>query len=369
MKAYSVDMVSYEQLVTALRKEFSMYGDLLQFLTIKPYDLPSEFSASIISVASLFDSLMKLYGNLLESYLALALIRKGYVDKYLQEELAPEEMESFYLDNSNNEHSEPIGFLRFKGDQEEILIHIIYVKPMFWNGSDLGFFLESTLDNFIEEQQKASENELFKKTSQYVIPDPFLYRLFRDKLQKAKEKVESELSGWIFCSADEFIDKYLSDQQSDYKEEFKGIIQFAKKNLEKEFPFLSIAKHLSGISNARNEIKEAIYKSIDLNHNDPSELIRKATKGVEGLLLAIYWKTFNAEPDRIEFNFMLSKLKEVLEEEYGRDIYLDLEFLHRERNFSSHTGHPEPGPYEMMKVIQRSKLFLDLFNKKFGYSD
>jgi hypothetical protein len=369
MKIFKIDTVDYETLSIALRKDFSMYGDLLEFLTIKPYDLPSEFSASIISVAGLFDGLMKLYGNLLESYLGLAMLKKGYIEQFqLDAEFTPEEMESFYLDNSQNEFSEPSGILYFRGEREEIVIHILYEKPMFWNGGNLGFSIESTVEAFIEEQQKYPSYKESKQTIDYVIPDPFLFRLFKDELIKSKSHLEERLPGWEFLSVEQFMDRYLSDEHNDYKEEFREVIKSAKHKLEEEFPFLSISKHLSEISGSRNEIKDSIYRSADLVHNDPEELIRKATKGVEGLLLAIYWKVFKEEPEKAEFNFMLSKLREVLEEEYGTDVYHDLEYLHGERNFSSHTGHPAPDAENTLKVIHRSKLFLDLFDRKFGYN-
>ena len=369
MKIFKMNTVDYETLSNALRKDFSMYGDLLEFLTIKPYDLPSEFSASIISVASLFDGLMKLYGNLLESYLGLAMLKKGYIEQFLLDaEFTPEEMESFYLDNSHNESSELSGILHFRGEQDEIVIHILYEKPIFWSGGNLAFSIENTVEAFIEKQQKDSTFNESKKTIDYVIPDPFLFRLFKDELSKSKSYLEEQLPGWEFLSVEQFLDRYLSDKHNEYKDEFKEVIKFAKHKLEEEFPFLSISKHLSEISSARNEIKESVFRSADLVHNDPEELIRKATKGVEGLILAIYWKIFKEEPEKVEFNFMLSKLREVVEEDYGTDIYHDLEYLHMERNFSSHSGHPAPDADETLKVIHRSKLFLDLFDRKFGYN-
>ena len=373
MKSYVFDTVSLEQLDESLGKEFDVYGDLLKFLTVKPHDLPSKFSASIMTVASLYDTLMKAYGNLLQSYLALALLRKGYIDEFLEEaDLSPEDMKWYYEDAAKTGGGEwaqdSLYFSKAENNSEEIDIRVLRDTPMLSPDGHLSFSVEAAADRLIQGISRNENQGKDGNSGNYIIPDPFLYRIFKEQIHKVENRIGNELPGWEFISVEQFIDRYLSDEQKDYKADHKDLIKFTKAHIEGSFPFLAVSRHLQEISKARKEIQDSTYRSREPDRYEARELIRNATLGVEGLLYAIYWKAFNEEPKEKEFTTLLTKLREIIQDEYGSDMYVDLEYLRDARNRVSHPGHEEPDLTEMLKVVYKSGLFLDLFDSKYGYN-
>ncbi|QRF75302.1 hypothetical protein Thermo_00796 [Thermoplasmatales archaeon] len=301
MKIYSLDTVSLEQLDETLRKEFDVYGDLQKFLTVRPHDLPSKFSASIMSVASLYDNLMRIYENLLQSYLALALLRKGYIDESLEESgLSHEDMVWHYRDaavtGGGEEVQESLDFSKAYDPTDYVSIHLIRDRPMLDPDGHLSFSVEWATDRLIQDISHNTNEGKMQHTASYIIPDPFLFRLFKEKMYETKKRLKSELPGWEFLSVEEFVDRYLSDEQKDYRGEFRDLINSAKRHIEKKFPFLSVSRQLQEISRARKEIQDSVHRSREPDRYETEDIIRKATLGVERLLYAIYWKIFNEEP-------------------------------------------------------------------------
>ncbi|QRF75301.1 hypothetical protein Thermo_00795 [Thermoplasmatales archaeon] len=69
-----------------------------------------------------------------------------------------------------------------------------------------------------------------------------------------------------------------------------------------------------------------------------------------------------------EFAALLNKLRQIIQDEYGNDTYVDLECLRDARNRVSHPGHVEPDALDVVKVVYRADLFLYLFDSKYGYN-
>ena len=168
MNTYEKKPVNYERLVEAVNKDFATYGDMLQYLIIRPYNLPSQYSATIFSVTSLFETLMRYYGNLLASFIGIALLNKGFEYFPLGFIKSHEEVVSYYEYSAISGTSEPSDHLLFssKGESQLISINIVKQRPYLLDGGEVGFSIEEAFDDLIKAEQEYQEWE--KKNGLYI---------------------------------------------------------------------------------------------------------------------------------------------------------------------------------------------------------
>ena len=392
MNIYEKKPVNYERLLEAVNKDFATYGDMLQYLIIRPYNLPSQYSATIFSVTSLFETLMRYYGNLLASFIGIALLNKGFEYFPFGPIKSHEEVVSYYEYLAISGTSEPSDHLLFSSKDESQLISINIVKqrPYLLDGGEVGFSIEEAFDDLIKAEQEYQEwekknglyidDEMEEKLNipedayygsfkEYVIPDPFLFHLFKDEIKQNMKKVNEFFPNWELISAEQFIEQYLAEGKDDYVEYFKGLLNNAKKNIEEKYPFISVSKQHSLLSKSREEILKSVHMAYNLTSESSAEIIRKATLGVEGLLYSLGWKYQGAEPegrDR-EFNPLLTKFKEYLKDDFGEDILNDLLYLNKMRNQVSHPDIYNPNSKDVVKTTRKAELFLYLVDQKYGF--
>lgn len=81
-----------------LKEEYLTYGDIPKFLTIKPGDFPTGISESIFNIAHFYKIILGLTNNMLDSFVNLIMMRKGYVDKDLIDDFPKQDMIQGNLD-------------------------------------------------------------------------------------------------------------------------------------------------------------------------------------------------------------------------------------------------------------------------------
>ena len=188
-------------------------------------------------------------------------------------------------------------------------------------------------------------------------------------MREISEKIRKRLPNWETPKAEEFLANYLSDEFQDYKDEFERCRNDAMRKLEKNYPFIPMAAELSLISKSRKDIQHALHDSESpyINEGDIEDILRRMMIGVEGLMQALNRIILGKEISmRITFSDLLANIKETILEDYGEDTLRDLEYLLELRNSVSHPRESKVGFFDLIKASAKSKMFLDLFDAKFG---
>ena len=67
---------------------------------------------------------------------------------------------------------------------------------------------------------------------------------------------------------------------------------------------------------------------------------------------------------KMRFYDLLCNLKEVIIEEFGKDVYNDLDLIREWRNNVLHPPVTKPDAHITLKIITKAELFHELFHKK-----
>lgn len=362
-----------------LKKEYLTYGDIPEFLTIKPGDFPTGISESIFNIAHFYKIILGLTNNMLDSFVNLIMMRKGYVDKELIDDFPKQDMIQgnldFYMEEvqtlmplNDFERIELIDFVNETDSSSFVRIGILRSWPEPIREDYLMFFSLDRAETLVQEISEYEKKKGTMECPKYLIIDPFLYRSVKEYIHNLKKDIEAIRPDWNVVSAEAFLDDFLDREKHEFKEEFRNSIKLAKKKLENAYPFLSIRSELSRITGGRRDILGALHDSKKeiLTVNDIDNIVRSATRGVEALLLALYRKTFNEETTGLTFGQLLMKLRSFIEDEFGKDIYSELEFIYKMRNQEDHPNYVELDVIDGIKTVERSALFLAIFDKKFG---
>lgn len=364
--------VSETELFDTFKKESVVYGSLLQLLTIKPGHLPQKFSDSILRLADFKRIVTDLSLSMFESFIFLALMKNEFFDEFLLEVSDEEDLirgsEEFYLDqNSITSHEPEIRTFVCRNEPSTIYRICLFKDEPVLNG-DRYFYMslsDSDVDSLIQKLDDMNGKNEGKNYHSFLIIEPTIVRLFKQRVKEVYGKIENRLPEWKTSMAEEFVSDFLRDEFSDYKDYFKRCRDEAIAKLESAYPFIPMVRELSLISSSRNNILNAVHESeaSSPSDRDIANIMRDLTLGIEGLLQASHNMLFGAKKNqRIEFNELLSSLRTDIIDDYGEDVWDDLQYLRKLRNSVSHPGDYKVNINDMSKAAARSRLFLKLFD-------
>ncbi|MHB1811849.1 MAG: hypothetical protein ACYCPR_05480 [Thermoplasmataceae archaeon] len=360
------------ELIEAFKKDSVVYGSLLELLTIKPGDLPQKFSDSILRLADFKGIITDISSSMFDSFIFLALMKKGFFNESLLDDFDEEELirmnEEFYLEQAaTTSHSPEITTFVSRNEPSTLFRICLFKTDPYPLGDEYIYMslADPNVDFLIQKLDDMNGKNEGKNCHSYLIFDPTIVRLFRKRVEEICEKIRNRLPGWETPTAEEFVSNFLSDEFSDYKDYFKGCRDEAIGILESWYPFIPTVRELSFIKKSRDDILQAVHKSEDfsLSDQDIEDIVRRLTVGIEGLLQALANIIFGAKKDqKSEFNDLISSLRGVIIEDYGEDVWNDLQYLHKLRNSVSHPRDYKVNKNDMIKAAARSRMFLTLFD-------
>lgn len=410
--------ISRDLFYQALKKKWTVFGTILESLTVPIGDLPPEFSENVLTLVRFHERIIELPGNMIHSFISLILLKKGYLGDGLKciskadEKTGKEEFVDFIYSNDfelglYNEYDDfrikdatpglqaeaYSSFFHWKDDIMYDYYHntfgrfITFSNPdnrddvvrisILWEWPFAGpdFFHYSFDMNgvqglsrlYMESDSKKTAKKKGKKFSEknYLVVDPILNHFFHPFVEQVKNYFETHSQDWTVLSPEEFLVLFLPSEKEDFLEEYQNHLNKLTSRISRDYPFISIISELSMISRAREEIVDSLHRSEskNLNQREIENTIRAATRGVEGLLLSLYKVTFGIPPPRNHtFGDLITKLHSVIEMEFGEDITSDLNFLNKIRNLENHPNEYLAGENDLIKVVSRSNEFLRLFD-------
>lgn len=70
-----------DEFFQALRKNWMVYGDMLEYLTIPIGDIPSKVSENAFRLVQFYEEVTELSGKMLQSFISLILLENGFITK------------------------------------------------------------------------------------------------------------------------------------------------------------------------------------------------------------------------------------------------------------------------------------------------
>lgn len=133
--------------------------------------------------------------------------------------------------------------------------------------------------------------------------------------------------------------------------------------LKKKWPIIVLATHSKQISEISNLISRATHK-YGLGELHFEDAVKDAGVACEGLLRIIcdIYKP-NILKEKPEFGDLLNILKDLISSEFGDNVYQDLDFIRFWRNKVVHHPIEKPDELTTFQVIERAKIFNELFQK------
>ena len=370
----------------ALEKPSKVYGDILDLFAIKMSDLPSGYSENVIRIYNLYKHLVNFKNNALDDFVYSVLFHAGYreetffevddeeVDDKIKAELAKISAADFNTDPINFEEYEYLlssdvnNFMNLSDPSNSVGVKLFSAWPEV--GEDWAVFPIPELGFYIDSLKRNQGTASGANRTKFLIIDPFLNRLFREKIQTMKKEIEGKLKSWKVLSPEEFLLYFISPEQHDFLDAHQIAINGGKKKLEEKYPFLALRKQLERITKAKRDIQTAVHDSSveGLREEEIENILARVLKGVEGLLLAYYGKDVTDSSRPATFRDILNEHRQELLEAYGNDVFDELIYLNEMRNNVSHPNGLHFDNMQMKKVVGRADLFLKLVEVKFGKS-
>jgi len=330
-----------------------VYGDLLCL-----YSLPVH--ATIEEAESLFRSIRSLDLRILTVYVSYVLARAGFsAAKAVEIDTTEFEdhdwLKHLYLfeHHAEWEGNEWVhGFDNKKNERIGILfVTLLWSdnEPNTGKSSEAGYLL-GLLDEL---------------ACNYVVVHPRLSRKIKKIFMRTKERVKQIRGQDIVLSTGEFVSNFIPDEGKRKIVEANWEVlreKILRGMLQKEWPILVYSIHDQLISDIRERLEKTRLK-FGLGR-DMEESIKDAGIACEGLLQilhSIYPKKFG---EKMEFYDLLCNLKEIIIEEFGQDIYDDLDLIREWRNKVLHPPVTKPDVRTTLKIITKAELFHELFHEK-----
>ena len=368
----------------ALKKPSKVYGDILDLFAIKMSDLPSGYSENVIRIYNLYKHLVNFKNNALDDFVYSVLFHAGYreetffegddeeVDDKIKAELAKISAADLNTAPINFEEDEfllPYDVNNFMNLSDPFYSVNVSLLPVWPEISDKEVLFPVANAEYFIDSLKKSQPASIKETN-FLIIDPILNMLFREKIRTMKKKIEGKFKSWKVLSPEEFLEYFISTEQHDFLDAHQIAINGGKKKLEEKYPFLALRKQLERITKAKRDIQTAVHDSSveGLREEEIENILTRVLKGVEGLLLAYYGKDVTDGSRPTTFRDILNEHRQELLEAYGNDVFDELIYLNEMRNNVSHPNGLHFDNMQMKKVVGRADLFLKLVEVKFGKS-
>jgi hypothetical protein len=172
-----------------------------------------------------------------------------------------------------------------------------------------------------------------------------------------KEKLGED----VVLSPGQFVSRFITD------EERKRIVEANWDNLrdrmlakfQAEWRILIFSLHDKQLSESRDQLRKARLKFE--SGTDYQGSVLDAGIACEGLLKILHSVFPKRLQEKMEFNDYLCDVKQIIIEDYGEDIYKDLDFIREWRNKVAHPPVVVPTSNIALKVLTKTELFQNLF--------
>jgi hypothetical protein len=203
-----------------------------------------------------------------------------------------------------------------------------------------------------------------KSCLNYVVVHPKLARQAKKTFRQTKQKMKQKTGKDLVISTGEFVAKTIPnhDKRAIIEENWDSLRERIIKDLRKKWPILIFAADAQQIAEATELIKKSRAKYETHNYEDA---IKDAGVACESLLQILY-SVHVAEktPEELEFHDLLCALNKVLDEDFGSNIYQDLDFVRMWRNNVVHPRREKPDDLVTLQVVAKVELFNELFKKR-----
>ncbi len=335
-----------------------VYGDLLSLYSLSVH-------ATIADAESLFRAIRSLDDRMLTLYISYILARAGFCAQALATGDFPERLyttkftDQDWLENLILFEHEEEGYrdewtMYFENVENEI-IRILFVT-----------LLRSDIDSITGEGDEATHllKSFDESASNYVIVHPRLSRKAKETFAKTKERMKQIVGHDIVLSTGEFVSKFIPDEgkRKIIDANWETLRERILGNLQEEWSILIYSVHDEQLSDISDRLRKARLKyELGFELEEP---IKDAGISCEGLLQILHSVYPKKHLKKMEFYDLLCNLKDVIVEEFGQDIYKDLDLIREWRNRVLHPPVTKPDAHTTLKIITKAELFHELFHQK-----
>ena len=333
-----------------------VYGDLLRL-----YSLP--IHATIADAASLFRSIRSLDDIVLTVYVSYVLARVGFYAQPLASGDFPERLyttefaDSDWLKNLILFEHEEYKYeweIYFENERNETL-KILFVT-----------LLECDEDPITGKDDEATHLvKLFDKSgSNIVVVHPRLSRKAKQTFMRTKARMTQKIGEDVVLSTGQFVSRFIPNEakRKIVEENWKVLREKILGQLQNEWPILVHSIHDRQLSDIQARLRKARLKYEWGTEFEDS--IKDAAVSCEGLLQVLHSIYPTKINKKMEFNDLLCNLKDVIIEEFGKDIYEDLNLIREWRNNVLHPPVPELDAHITLKILTKAELFHELFHRR-----
>ncbi len=197
-------IIALENVMKHVEKESLIYGDFLKFYKINLGMLPVEKETELYKVGGLYHRIENIHSGLLDGYITLLMLRKGFIHEAITEEESEHEYEKAIKDlidyMVNERDSDGMicveDYVNVQNPNEKIRIQIVHAAIM----PDVGVPIPSGR-NIIEKMSNDFKN--------FLIVDPLLFRCGKEEINSLKEKLQEKTGENIVYHPDEFSEENL----------------------------------------------------------------------------------------------------------------------------------------------------------------
>ncbi len=162
-------------------------------------------------------------------------------------------------------------------------------------------------------------------------------------------------------SIDEFFDKFVS--RAEKESEVKNWLAIKAENLENLLvhnPILIIALESKKLNEVERYLKTARQEYENAKDDlDYEHSVRDATKACEAILQILYHKHFGKKDANLTWEPLQNQLQDMIKNEFGEMVYIDLKFLQIWRNYESHPNPVIPTKQIVFQILKRSESFYE----------
>jgi len=358
--------ISFDQI--GLRSDYSgldnlhVYGNLLRLYSIV-------VSGKVGEISRLLDRIRALDDRILTLYVAYVLSRVGFAAQDVVE--IDEDSQFIDLDTTTFEDHDWIEHLdSFEHDEEgyrdEWEQHFINEK-----NETLRIVFINILRSEMDETSKVSDVtahllRLLRDngfSSVYFILHPRLFRKAKKTVIKTKDKMKQILGKDIILSTGELISKFVSEEnrRKIIEENWEALRTKILGNFQKHWPIVVLATNESLLSQIRESVRRARLK-LEMKH-ELEDAVKNAGIACEGLLQILHSIYPTKVRDKMTFSDLLGGLREVIIENFGDDIYHDLDLIRKWRNKVLHPPITAPDYQTTLKIVTKAELFSAIFDE------
>ncbi len=208
------------------------------------------------------------------------------------------------------------------------------------------------------------ETQRDPSASSYVVVHPSLSRRAKKTFMRTKQRMKQIAGQDIVLSTGQFVSKFIPEESKRKIVEANWEVLREKilGNLLKEWRILVYSIHEKQLSQIRERLRKArLTFELGLDLEEP---IKDAGICCEGLLQILHSIYPKKTTEKMEFYELLCSLKDVIIEDFGEDVYRDLDMVREWRNKVLHPPVTKPNVDTTLKIITKAELFHELFHKK-----